>query len=116
MSTLLPRGQSSPANAESTPPLETHPKSDPHTVKGVSAVRLVVAGLVALAADTIGAPFGETFAVVFDLGVALVLCAAFGFRIPILIAFVLEAIPGVGLLPSWLAVVGYYALRRGKSS
>jgi hypothetical protein len=116
MSTLLSRRHSSPNTLESTRSPGTSPRSEPDAAKRIGIVRITIAGIVALAADTVGAPFGETLAVVFDLGVALVLCAAFGFRIPILIAFVLEAIPGVGLLPSWLAVVGYYALRRGTSS
>jgi hypothetical protein len=63
--------------------------------------------VVAIAADTIGAPLGEVAGVVFDLSVALLLAALIGPKPFLLLAFVLEAIPIVGLFPTWIAAVTF---------
>jgi hypothetical protein len=78
---------------------------------GVSNLRFGLAMIVALLADTVGVPFGEVGVVVFDIlvGFILALCLR-GFRPEIIIACLLEAIPGIGLFPSWsLAVPALWA-------
>jgi hypothetical protein len=77
----------------------------------LSTWRFILAMLVAVAADSLGSSFGEVFAVVFDLlvGFLLALCLR-GFRPEIIVACLIEAIPGVGLFPSWsLAVPAIWA-------
>ncbi|MCA9547517.1 MAG: hypothetical protein KC613_24100, partial [Myxococcales bacterium] len=76
--------------------------------------RLLIAFLVAGAADTVLAPVGEAMPVVFDLGVAAVLAGILGLKPPIMLALVAEAIPGVGLFPSWLAAVAAVAASERK--
>lgn len=98
--------------------LPTSP-SAPQAPKQVSTFRFLLAMVVALAADSLGSVFGEGLAVVFDLlvGFALALCLR-GFRPEIIIACLLEAIPGIGLFPSWsLAVPALWArLKLGQSA
>ena len=69
---------------------------------------------VATLADTIGIPGGEFVAIGFDLLIAVVLSLCLGgIRPEIVVAFLLEAIPGVGLFPSWaLAVPALWARLR----
>ena len=67
--------------------------------------RTCVALLIAALADTIGIIPGEMLPVVFDLAVAALLCVAVGFRVELLVALLAEAIPGVGLFPSWIVAV-----------
>ncbi|MDA0803044.1 MAG: hypothetical protein O2819_04725 [Planctomycetota bacterium] len=74
-------------------------------------VRIAAAMVVAVLADTIGAPLGEVGGLFFDLGVGLVLTAVLGWRIEILIAFIFEAIPSIGLFPSWIVAVPIIAGR-----
>jgi len=77
-------------------------------------IRFALAMGVAALADTIGIPGGEFVAIGFDLliAVALSLCLG-GIRPEIVVAFLLEAIPGVGLFPSWaLAVPALWARLR----
>lgn len=78
---------------------------------GVSNLRFALAMGVAVLADTIGLPFGEVGVVVFDVAVGLVLALCLrGFRPEIIIACLIEAIPGFGLFPSWsLAVPALWA-------
>jgi hypothetical protein len=79
-----------------------------------SNLRFILAMGVAFLADTIGLPFGELGVFVFDVcvGLLLALCLR-GFRPEILIACLIEAIPGVGLFPSWsLAVPALWARLR----
>ena len=78
--------------------------------------RFVAAFAVAVLADTLGAPLGESLAVVFDLAVGVVLALLLGFRIELLIACVLEAIPGVGLFPFWSLAVPELVLRHPSTS
>ena len=78
--------------------------------------RFVAAFAVAVLADTLGAPLGELLAVVFDLAVGVVLALLLGFRIELLIACVLEAIPGVGLFPFWSLAVPALLLRHPSTS
>ncbi len=73
-------------------------------------LRLVLALGVASFADTLGVPFGELGVIVFDLCVGFVLFAILGFRVELLFATVAEAIPFVGIFPSWvLAVASIWA-------
>ncbi len=82
-------------------------KSPPH---GITAWRFVLAFCVAVAADTVGLLFGEALVVVFDVVVALILLFVLGFNWILIPALLAEAIPGVGLFPTWalavLAVAG----------
>lgn len=86
---------------------------------GVSNIRFAVAMALAVLADTVGLPFGEIGVVVFDVivGILLALCLG-GLRPELIIAFLLEAIPGVGIIPSWsVAVPALWARTRfGKSA
>jgi hypothetical protein len=78
---------------------------------GISNLRFVLAMGVAFLADTIGLPFGEFGIFVFDVfvGLLLALCLR-GFRPEIIIACLIEAIPGIGMFPSWsLAVPAIWA-------
>lgn len=75
--------------------------------QAVSALRIGLAMLVAVGADTVLAPIGEIIAVVADIAVAVVLALILGWSWPLAAALVLECIPGVGMFPSWvLAVTG----------
>jgi hypothetical protein len=75
----------------------------------ISRVRLGTAVLVASLADTVGIPFGEAGIVLFDLAIALVLVGIIGFRrkisLGLVAAFLVEAIPGLGVFPSWFVAV-----------
>lgn len=84
------------------------------TAAGPSNIRFLITLVVAVLADTLGAPFGELGVVLFDvaIGVILSLCLG-GLRPEIVIACVLEAIPGIGIFPSWsLAVPALWARTR----
>jgi hypothetical protein len=84
--------------------------------KQTTKLRYALALCVALFADSIGAPFGEGFAVAFDLGIGLAIAFLLGFRIELLLALLLEAIPGLGLFPSWLVAVPMIWVRTGGAS
>ncbi len=81
---------------------------------GPSNIRFLITLVVAVLADTVGAPFGEFGVVVFDILVAVILSLCLGgLRPEIVIACVLEAVPGFGLFPSWsLAVPALWARTR----
>jgi ABC-type proline/glycine betaine transport system permease subunit len=101
-------GRPSAAPSAATPPAAPTPRA------GISNLRFILAMGVAFLADTIGLPFGELGVFVFDVcvGLLLALCLR-GFRPEILIACLIEAIPGVGLFPSWsLAVPALWARLR----
>jgi hypothetical protein len=86
---------------------------------GVSNIRFAVAMAVAVIADTVGLPFGEFGVVVFDILVGLVLALCLGgLRPELIIAFLLEAIPGVGIVPSWSVAVPalWERMRIGRAS
>lgn len=84
--------------------------------KQTTKLRYALALCVALFADSIGAPFGEGFAVAFDLGIGLAIAFLLGFRVELLFALLLEAIPGLGLFPSWLVAVPMIWVRSGGAS
>ncbi len=99
--------------ASSPDPLPSPPQPAPAAAPesaGAHRLRLMAALVVAGLADTVLAPLGEAAPVVFDLAVAAVLALILGPRAPLMIALVAEAIPGVGLFPSWLAAVGALAV------
>lgn len=79
------------------------------SVPALSKGRLLAAFLVAFAADSIGILPGEVFPIVFDLFVGLVLTVILGPWVAVFGALILEAIPGVGMLPSWIAAVAWVA-------
>lgn len=106
-----------PGAAPSSPDTATPPTRIAHA--GVSNVRFAIAMALAVIADTVGLPFGEFGVVVFDvvIGILLALCLG-GLRPELIIAFLLEAIPGVGIIPSWsVAVPALWArMRFGKGA
>ncbi|MCX5650957.1 MAG: hypothetical protein NTU45_06145 [Planctomycetota bacterium] len=75
----------------------------------------MLAGGIALAADSIGIIPGEAWPVVFDIAVAIALAIILGPKPILLVGLVLEAIPVVGLFPSWVAVIGAIAIQRRKA-
>ena len=100
-------------------PLPTEPGRQPasaetpsSTILKFSKKRLAVAFVVAGISDAIGAfttllpPIGW----VVDLATALLLFILLGRQWLLLPGLVLEAIPGVGILPFWLLVVGAIAV------
>ena len=83
--------------------------------QAVSALRIALAMLVAVGADTVLAPVGELIVIFADLAVAVVLALILGWSWPLAAALVLECIPGVGLFPSWvLAVTGIALVGRSR--
>jgi len=78
--------------------------------QAVSALRIGLAMLVAVGADTVLAPVGEMIAIVADIAVAVVLALILGWSWPLAAALVLECIPGVGMFPSWVLAVAGIAL------
>lgn len=105
------RGSHAPA---ATPATVEPPATQVRSGKGFAAVsnlRFALAMAVAVLADTIGIPFGEIGVVVFDVAVGLILALCLrGFRPEIILACLIEAIPGFGLFPSWsLAVPAIWA-------
>jgi hypothetical protein len=85
-------------------------RSDP---EAVSTTRAVIALVVAMLADSLGALPGDLLPFVFDLGVGAVLAMILGPRVAILGALLLEAVPVLGLFPSWVAAVAYVAYSSG---
>ncbi len=70
-----------------------------------SAWRNIAALLVSILADTVAAPLGEGLPVIFDLLVAGVIAALLGMRQGLMIALLIECVPGLGLFPTWIAAV-----------
>ncbi len=87
-------------------------ESSASTLLKFSALRLVLAFLIAGASDVIGAfaslapPVGWTV----DAVTAALLFVVLGWQWLLLPGLVLEAIPGLGVLPFWLLVVGAIAV------
>lgn len=100
---LPPRPDAAPPAAPAAPVSKA--------ASGVSRFRFVLAMGIALLADTVGYPASELGIVVFDVAVGLLLALCLrGFRPEIIVACLIEAIPGVGLFPSWsLAVPALWA-------
>lgn len=72
--------------------------------------RIVLALVIAAAADLVSGSIDATFAGVpatipLDILTALALWAALGRPVVLLVALIAEALPGVGVLPLWTAVV-----------
>ena len=99
------------SDTATTSDISTKPTSKPSLVKmifspeKVSAWRYGLAMVVAALADTVGVLPGELGAVVVDLFVGLLLAACLGFQPFLLFAFVIEALPIVGVFPTWLVAV-----------
>ena len=81
---------------------------------GIALWRIALAGLVAFGADSIGVIPGEALPVVFDIAVGVTLTLILGPRIALLGALVLEAIPLLGVFPSWVAAVAWIAFSHGE--
>jgi hypothetical protein len=89
--------------------------------------RIAAAWTVALVADVIQLPISlsvatgilaipaETVDVAVDIGVMILLSALLGFHYAFLPTFVLEVIPGAGLLPTWTGSVAYVIWQRKKA-
>jgi hypothetical protein len=112
MSELIPRDQPSPEGQQPTrkPVAGQPPKGH------LGWARLAPAFAIAIAADTIAAPAGEWLPIAADLVAGALVALCLGPRPLLLVALIVEAIPGLGLFPTWTAVVGYYAVssRRAK--
>jgi hypothetical protein len=89
--------------------------------------RIAAAWTIAIAADLIQLPISlsvatgilavpaETVDVAVDVGVMVLLSALLGFHYAFLPTFVLEVIPGTGLLPTWSGSVAYVIWQRKKA-
>jgi hypothetical protein len=86
-------------------------KESPKTLK-FSTKRLALAFLIAGISDVIGAFAAPAPPIVWvlDIGTALLLFMVLGWQWLLLPGLALEAIPGVGVLPFWLLVVGAIAV------
>jgi hypothetical protein len=96
-------------------PSELEKRSSEPSASGLlkfSAVRLALAFVIAGASDVIGAfvSLAPPIAWAVDILTALLLFAVLGWQWLLLPGLVLEAIPGVGVLPFWLLVVGAIAV------
>lgn len=94
------------------------PAQDPPARMAFSAWQLVGAILVAGASDLIGGSVDATVAGVpatipLDIITALALWAILGRPVILLVALIAEALPGVGVLPLWSAVVVAIAVTGG---
>jgi hypothetical protein len=114
MSELIPtRPEAEPAYRADEAAVKPISTAEPPAQSAVWTPRIVAAMLVALAADTVGAPFGELGVVVFDLVVGVILTAILGPSVALVGALVVEAIPAFGMFPSWIAAVVWVAYSRG---
>lgn len=87
-------------------PVDAAPASPDQTPPRIPWARKVLALLLAMAAD---APplclLGESFPLLFDVGVALALWLILGRSRLLAVALLIECIPVVGLAPTWTAYV-----------
>jgi hypothetical protein len=93
------------------PPTTPSPPTEARPLR-FSNKRLGLAFAVAAVSDVLGVivtPAPPMMWVV-DVLTAILLFFALGWRWPLLMGLILEAIPGVGMLPFWLAVVGAVAV------
>ncbi|MGH7134028.1 MAG: hypothetical protein ACREJO_19040 [Phycisphaerales bacterium] len=82
--------------------------------------RLILAFIVAAVSDALSVALALPPLMpaqwVLDVVTAIVLTLVLGFRVELLVAFVMEAIPGVELFPSWLVAVSVIGARASLSS
>ena len=80
--------------------------------------RLILAFLVAAISDALSVVFAPVMPAQWALDVvtAIVLTLVLGFRVELLLAFVMEAIPAVELFPSWLVAVSVIGARASLGS
>jgi hypothetical protein len=99
------RGRASELEKRSTEPTASRPFK-------FSALRLVLAFVIAGVSDVIGAfvSLAPPIAWAVDLVTAALLFVVLGRQWLLLPGLVLEAIPGVGVVPFWLLVVGAIAI------
>lgn len=84
------------------------PRGRPTLSKGRMAAAFVVAGVSDLLSVWLG--FLPPAQVALDIFTAATLFVVLGWRWPLLLGLVMEAIPGLALFPAWLMVVGAVAL------
>ncbi len=113
MSELLPQDRFNAPPASGPQPMVAVRNEPPVPKPSIAVWRVVLAGLVAVGADSVGAIPGEAMPLVFDIAVGVVLTLILGPRVALLGALVLEAIPGLGVLPSWVAAVAWVAFAQG---
>jgi hypothetical protein len=102
-------------------PSRPHAAQPPVTASSAAArpgrLRLGLALAVALVSDALAVwvELLPPVQIALDVGTALLLFSILGFRWALLPPLVVEAIPGLGLFPTWLVAVGALALgRRGE--
>lgn len=78
--------------------------------KPVSRLQLTLAFFVAGLADVLLALLAGPFSLGVDFATAILLFMILGWRIILLPALIAEAIPGVGIFPFWILVVGSIAV------
>jgi len=117
MSSLLPnKGDNAiRLSAHDDPSIEVSSK-EKSSSPNIAGWRFVLAFIVALAADTIGIPFGESLNIVFDVIIAIILIAILGFNWMLIPALLVECVPGLGVFPTWvmavLAIAGWKTINR----
>ena len=88
------------------------PEGHPFFGKPISRLQLTLAFFVAGLADVVLAPVQLTgpFSLGVDFATAILLFMILGLRMILLPALIAEAIPGVGIFPLWILVVGSIAV------
>lgn len=100
---------------ETLPPLANpppDPAAEPRLPLGLTPSRLMAAFAIAAASDLVSAftTWAPPVAWVVDLATALLLFIVLGWRWLLLPGLIMEAIPGVGVVPVWVLVVAAIAL------
>ncbi len=87
------------------------PSGNPIFGKPISRLQLMLAFFVAAGADLILSPLqvADPFSLIIDFITAFLLFVILGWRLILLPALLAEAIPGVGVFPLWILVVGSIA-------
>lgn len=86
------------------------PSGNPFFGKPVSRLQLTLAFFVAGLADVVLALLAGPFSLGVDFATAILLFMILGWRMILLPALIAEAIPGVGIFPFWILVVGSIAV------
>lgn len=115
MSSLLPKKRNNRVGLVTRDePSITLPSTENEPNPNISKWRFILAFLVALTADTVGAPLGS-FNIVFDVFVAIILIVILGFNWMIIPALLVECVPGLGVFPTWamaiMAIAGWKTIK-----